>query len=92
MQKIRVELHGSIYDNGSNGYFRPTNCAFLKGSATSATGNAYTPSSDSYKISALSAEEMPDVLTIINKNYFVEDTEGINNGYPLLAWQVDTSN
>lgn len=35
--------------------------------------------------------EMPSVIRIVG-NVFVEDTEGINNGYPLLAWQVDTSN
>lgn len=34
--------------------------------------------------------EMPSVISVIS-NAFVEDTEGINNGYPLLAWQVETT-
>lgn len=84
-----MELPGSIYYY-NNSYFYPTNCAFLIGSAPIAIGRpAYNPTNESYKIKALSAEEMPDVLNIIGSSYFTEDTNNINNGYPILKWQVE---
>lgn len=33
-------------------------------------------------------DDTPDVLTVMGDK-FVEDTEGINDGYPILAWQVE---
>ena len=84
-------MPGSIYYY-NNSYFYPTNCAFLIGSAPIAIGRpAYNPTNESYKIKALSAEEMPDVLNIIGSSYFTEDTNNINNGYPILKWQVETA-
>lgn len=33
-------------------------------------------------------KDMPSILSIINmENCFKEDTENINNGYPILTWQ-----
>lgn len=86
--KSKGGIAGHIY-NYENRFFYPSNCAYLKGSATSGTGNSYTPSSDTYKIKALSEEEMPDVLSVIGTSYFEEDTNNINNGYPILKWQVE---
>ena len=41
----------------------------------------------------LSQEEMPSVISVINgDNAFVEDTNNINNGYPILKWQAEREN
>ncbi len=38
----------------------------------------------------LPLEQMPSVLSVINSdNAFVEDTNIINNGYPILKWQAE---
>ena len=42
---------------------------------------------------SLSQEEMPSVISVINgDNAFVEDTNNINNGYPILKWQAEREN
>ena len=42
---------------------------------------------------SLSADEMPSVISVINgDNAFVEDTNNINNGYPILKWQAEREN
>ena len=41
----------------------------------------------------LSQDEMPSVISVINgDNAFVEDTNNINNGYPILKWQSEREN
>ena len=65
-------------------------------------GNYYLKSSASYGIfmnksnldaEPLSQEEMPSVISVINgDNAFVEDTNNINNGYPILKWQAEREN
>ena len=41
----------------------------------------------------LSQDEMPNVMSVINgDNAFVEDTNNINNGYPILKWQAEREN
>ena len=41
----------------------------------------------------LSQAEMPSVISVINgDNAFVEDTNNINNGYPILKWQAEREN
>ena len=41
----------------------------------------------------LSEEEMPSVISVINgDNAFAEDTNNINNGYPILKWQAEKEN
>lgn len=60
--------------------------------------NYYLNSTASYGIGAyskndnaspLEASQMPRVISIINgDNAFIEDTNNINNGYPILKWQV----
>lgn len=37
-------------------------------------------------------EYMPILLSVINsENSFEEDTNNINNGYPILSWQKNTT-
>ena len=60
--------------------------------STSATYGLY-----GYKLNAnaepLSQDEMPSVISVINgDNAFVEDTNNINNGYPILKWQAEREN
>ena len=46
-----------------------------------------------YNSEPLSQDEMPSVISVINgDNAFVEDTNNINNGYPILKWQQERSN
>ena len=41
----------------------------------------------------LSQDKMPSVISVINgDNAFVEDTNNINNGYPILKWQAEREN
>ena len=41
----------------------------------------------------LSQDQMPSVISVINgDNAFVEDTNNINNGYPILKWQAEREN
>ena len=41
----------------------------------------------------LSKDDMPSVISVINgDNAFVEDTNNINNGYPILKWQAEREN
>ena len=41
----------------------------------------------------LPQDEMPSVISVINgDNAFVEDTNNINNGYPILKWQAEREN
>lgn len=64
--------------------------------------NYYLETSASYGINylksnigaePLSQDEMPSVISVINgDNVFVEDTNNINNGYPILKWQVEREN
>ena len=42
---------------------------------------------------SLSLDEIPSVISVINgDNAFVEDTNNINNGYPILKWQAEREN
>lgn len=64
--------------------------------------NFYLQGSASYGVSflksnigaePLSQDEMPSVISVINgDNAFVEDTNNINNGYPILKWQAEREN
>ena len=60
--------------------------------STSATYGLY-----GYKLNTnaepLFQDEMPSVIFVINgDNAFVEDTNNINNGYPILKWQAEREN
>lgn len=66
------------------------------------TNNYYLSGSASYGLGTyrsnqgaepLSQDEMPSVISVINgDNAFVEDTNNINNGYPILKWQAEREN
>ncbi len=81
---------GNIYLNSSENYKLSGNF-YLKGSAVyGAQTNGVT-----FDIGAepLSSDEMPSVISVINgDNAFVEDTNNINNGYPILKWQAEREN
>ncbi len=48
---------------------------------------------ENYGAEPLSADEMPSVISVINgENAFAEDTNNINNGYPILKWQAEREN
>lgn len=73
------------YSDFSYCYYEENTALFGIGSSTLTTGN------DS-GTTKLTQDQMPTVLSVINSdNAFVEDTNNINNGYPLLAWQVETT-
>ena len=79
---------GSDYDSNGNDYIL--------------LGNYYLETSALYGINYLKsnigaeplpADEMPSVISVINgDNAFVEDTNNINNGYPILKWQAEREN
>lgn len=58
---------------------------FLEGTATYGLYNA----SSNTGTGTLSKDKMPSVISVINgDSAFVEDINNINNGYPILKWQV----
>ena len=62
---------------------------YLKGIASYGLGYY----SSDYNASPLEASQMPSVISVINgDNAFVEDTNNINNGYPILKWQQERNN
>lgn len=87
---------GSICGYQNSEYASIISSGFLK-SNSNLYGIAYDYNTSKYNLntgcsSYTSLESMPTVLSVINSdNAFVEDTEGINNGYPLLAWQVEAT-
>lgn len=60
------------------------------GSARNGWNSSTTKFNSNSGCTAKDEIEMPSVISIVG-NAFVEDIEGINNGYPLLAWQVETT-
>ena len=78
---------GNINQNQSK--FKLENNYYLTGTAS--YGIFSTKSNDNAE--PLSADEMPSVISVINgDNAFVEDTNNINNGYPILKWQAEREN
>ena len=88
---------GIINDGGGivDSYFGDKNDYLIQ-------NNFYLQGSASYGVSflqsnigaePLSEDEMPSVISVINgDNAFVEDTNNINNGYPILKWQAEREN
>ena len=77
---------GYIYNRSSNN-ITLTNCSYLTGTASSGIG--YTADST---LTVNESSTMPDVLSVINgDNAFVVDTNNINRGYPILAWQAQAN-
>ena len=78
---------GNIYQNQNK--FKLSNNYYLQGTAS------YGINSLQSNVGAepLSEEEMPSVISVINgDNAFAEDTNNINNGYPILKWQAEKEN
>ena len=64
------------------------NSKWLSGSADKAIGNETTNVTKNNIEEISNIEDMPSVLSIVNsENCFKEDTNNINNGYPILNWQ-----
>ena len=86
----KIELESAISQNigsisGNLKLATLNNCYYLKGTYDVAIGN-----DDSIKgIQELdSIDEFPSVLEVVNgEGVFKEDTNNINNGYPILQWQ-----
>ena len=81
---------GNIYLNSTENYKLSSNF-YLKSSAN--YGVQTNNTTFDYGAEPLSQEEMPSVISVINgDNAFVEDTNNINNGYPILKWQAERDN
>ncbi len=65
-----------------------SNSKWLTGTAEKAIGNEATNVTKNNIEEVSNIEDMPTVLSVINfENCFKEDTNNINNGYPILSWQ-----
>lgn len=68
-----------------------TSCYYLK-NTTSINGRGKLHSSGNLNAGCIAQTvvTMPSIIDVVGNN-FVEDTNNINNGYPILAWQVEKS-
>ena len=81
---------GNVYENTNNN-FKLSGNYYLKDSAN--YGGRTNDTDFNTGAEPLSADEMPSVISVINgDNAFVEDTNNINNGYPILKWQAEREN
>lgn len=72
-----------------NGTYILKNNYYLKGTAE----YGYCYYKNNIGAEPLPADKMPSVISVINgDNAFVEDTNNINNGYPILKWQAEREN
>ena len=79
-------IAGCLYEDYA---YKLSNNYYLKGAADY---GFYGKGSDE-GAEPLSQDEMPSVISVINgDNAFVEDTNNINNGYPILKWQAEREN
>ena len=60
-----------------------TSCWWIKGSGL---GNSGTSAGGSRIVTEAELKEMADTL---GNEYFMKDENNINNGFPILKWQVD---
>ena len=80
----------SIYTDGNqqliNNYYLNTTATY----GILWSKNSNYPTKSNTGTTPLSREEMPSVISVINgDNAFVEDTNNINGGYPILKWQAN---
>ena len=76
---------GIIGDINTTSYILKDNY-YLKGTASYGIASS---KSDDDNASPLEKDKMPSVLSVINSDdAFMEDTTNINNGYPILKWQL----
>lgn len=88
---------GIIGNVGYNCSVKLENNYYLSGSAVRGFGcqrgyqGSYNSVADSIgKVESLEADNMPSILSVVNKdNEFIEDATNINDGYPVLKWQVE---
>lgn len=65
-----------------------SNCYYLKGTYIKGVGVISGGQVDDGVVELENISEFPSILSIVNtENAFKEDTNNINNGYPLLNWQ-----
>lgn len=70
---------------GANG----TNCSIYSCYYEENTFSYGVNSNKDIGTTKLPMADMPSIISVINgDNAFVEDADGINDGYPILAWQV----
>ena len=84
--EINLERVGAILGDNEYGGNPATlsNCIWKKGTYSKGIGKG---DGDTLEVEE---KDMPSVLSIINsENCFKEDTNNINNGYPILNWQRD---
>ena len=69
-----------------------TNSKWLAGTADKAIGSESTNVTKNNIEQISNIEDTPTLLSVINsENSFEEDTNNINNGYPILSWQKSTT-
>ena len=71
------QIIGQLANSG-----KATNCAYKTGMQNSGIGIK----SDGCIDETEGLDDLPDILSIIG-NEFKDDTNNINNGYPILTWQ-----
>ena len=87
--KITVEgtqnSYGSLIGTANNSTI--SNSKWLLNTAPSSVGSLQGTTTDNSEcINTL--EEMPTIIEVVNgEGAFKEDTNNINNGYPILVWQ-----
>ena len=87
IENIEAESIGSIV--GQRWDSTLSNCNYLKGTYSKGIGILYTSSDTEEGVTELEdISDFPDILDVINEEgMFKEDTNNINNGYPVLNWQ-----
>ena len=70
-----------------------TNNYYLTGTAKVGLSNIFGSVQTEDKAERYEATDtMPSVISVINgENAFIEDTKNINNGYPILMWQLENN-
>ena len=87
ISKASGGIVGDVYQNQNR--FKLSENYYLKGTADY---GLYSLKSNQ-GAEPLSQQDMPSVISVINgDNAFVEDTNNINNGYPILKWQAEREN
>ena len=87
--KVLVDTNCNVspignFDTAQNGI--GINCYYLKDTVGIGESGSLAPIIEGMK--EITLEEMPTILEVVNsENTFKEDTNNINNGYPILNWE-----
>lgn len=49
-------------------------------------------STSGYKGTSFNKSYIPSLASSLGSNYFTNDTKGINDGYPILKWELEIEN